>query len=435
MAAATAANFVVCKHLARHNALCATAFKRAKSTKAAKTSSTASDNNDTLGVAKKGPSAAKAVKKFNFENLSLFGPVLKSSKGTKLDKGLRLSYLDERAPRRVRTPRLACEEPETARIVKAGERVYRSQLEADLLDALTTTVSDEEAARLAASSEDSEHRFDIRIPTKSFDLEATLNFPLLNFVRDGVSDDEDDVLGCEEAETTPITHEATTTTTPHDAAESSQQAVRYPSVTNILKNTMDEQSKLRLEKWKEKMVAEMGEEGFKNYQESILSQGKSLHTNIHDMLSGTPKDEIVVQPENEGHWRSLGSFWPDITKVAHLESAVCHPHLQYRGIVDCVAVCRNELVLIDWKTSKKLKPRLSDTYDSPLQVAAYMGALNYDESYKIQVRDAMIVIAYEDGSPCQVHHLGPAVCQGHWQRWLRRLRAYWNLLQQGSPGL
>ncbi|KAK8782939.1 hypothetical protein V5799_015716 [Amblyomma americanum] len=179
----------------------------------------------------------------------------------------------------------------------------------------------------------------------------------------------------------------------------------------------------------------MGEEGFKNYQESILRQGKSLHSNIHNMLNGTPKDEIIVQPENEGHWRSLEFFWPDISKVAHLESAVCHPHLQYRGIVDCIAVCRNELVLIDWKTSKKPKPRLSDTYDSPLQVAAYMGALNYDESYKIQVREAMIVIAYEDGSPCQVHHLGPTVCQAHWQRWLQRLRTYWNLLQQSSPML
>ncbi|XP_050037473.1 mitochondrial genome maintenance exonuclease 1-like [Dermacentor andersoni] len=418
MAAAMAANFVVCKSFARHSALVRdTACKCMKATKATKTPVTASEGDAKARATKKPASAAKAVKKFNFENFSLYGPVLKSTKGTKLDKGLRLSYLDERAPRRMKTSRLACEERETARIARAGERVYRIQLEAELLDALTAT--DDETARLEAASEDAEQRVNISVPTKSFDLEATLNFPLLNFLRDGVPDDDNDASG-----------EEVVATTPQDAAQDCRKTTKYPSVTTILKDTMDEQSRFRLEQWKQKMVAEMGAESFKKYQESILSQGKSLHVNIRDLLGGTPKEEIVVQPENEGHWRSLESFWPEIGKVAHLESTVCHPHLQYRGILDCVAVCRDELVLIDWKTSKKPKPLLSDTYDNPLQVAAYIGALNYDDNYKIQVRDAMIVIAYEDGSPCQVHHLGPALCQRHWQRWLQRLRTYWNRLHQ-----
>ncbi|XP_077537496.1 mitochondrial genome maintenance exonuclease 1-like isoform X1 [Haemaphysalis longicornis] len=403
------ANFVVCKSFARHYALRDMVVCRCmKSTKAAKSSASTPDITSSPPVPKKGASAAKAMKKFNFENLSLFGPVLKSSKGTKVDKGLRLSYLDERAPRRVRTPRLACEDPETVRIARASERVYRTQLEAELLDALAA-ISDEEAARLNA--EDRSGKVDIQIPTKSFDLEATLNFPLLNFLRDGVPDEDTGELALDSPGQNP------------------EAAKGYPSVTAILKTTIDEQSKLRLEKWKEKMIAEMGADGFKTYQELILSQGKSLHANIHDLLNGTPRQEIVVQPQNEGHWRSLEPFWPELGKVLHLESPVCHPHLQYRGIVDCVAVYRNELMLIDWKTSKKPKPRLSDTFDSPLQVAAYVGALNYDENYQTQVRDALIVVAYEDGSPCQVHHLGPALCQRHWQRWLLRLRNYWSLLQ------
>lgn len=409
MATTMSANFVVCKSFARHYALRDMVCKCMKSTKAAKSSASTPDISASPQASKKGPSAAKAIKKFNFENLSLFGPVLKSSKGTKVDKGLRLSYLDERAPRRARAPRLACEDPETVRIARASERVYRTQLEAELLDALAA-ISDEEAARLDA--EDRSGKVDIQIPTKSFDLEATLNFPLLNFLRDGVL------------------YEDTGQLTLESPAQSPETAKGFPSVTAILKSTVDEQSRLRLEKWKEKMIAEMGEDGFKTYQELILSQGKSLHVNIHDLLNGTPRQEIVVQPENEGHWRSLEPFWPELGKVVYLESPVCHPHLQYRGIVDCVAMYRNELTLIDWKTSKKPKPRLSDTFDNPLQVAAYVGALNYDENYETQVRDALIVVAYEDGSPCQVHHLGPTLCQRHWQRWLLRLRAYWNLLQQ-----
>ncbi|KAH8027243.1 hypothetical protein HPB51_003750 [Rhipicephalus microplus] len=310
MAAAMAANFVVCKSsFARNSALLrGTACKCMKSTKASKNPSgaVAASNGGDARTPKKSASAANAVKKFNFENLSLYGPVLRSSKGTKLDKGLRLSYLDERAPRRLKVSRLACEEPETARVVRAGERLFRNQLEAELLDALTST--DEEAARLAAASGDAEQKVDVSIPTKSFDLEATLNFPLLNFLRDGVPEDDD-------------THVAVPTSPPQDEAQGPRKA---------------------------------------------------------------PKGEMV---------------------------------------------------LIDWKTSKKQKPRLSDTYDNPLQVAAYVGALNYDGNYKIQVRDAMIVIAYEDGSPCQVHHLGPTLCQRHWQRWLQRVRTYWNQLNQSTAML
>lgn len=256
------ANFVVCKSFSRYFALREMVCRCMKSTKAAKSSATTSDVAASPQASKKGASAAKAVKKFNFENLSLFGPVLKSSKGTKVDKGLRLSYLDERAPRRVRgTPRLACEDPETVRIARASERVYRTQLEAELLDALAA-ISDEEAARLDAEAGDRSGKVDIQIPTKSFDLEATLNFPLLNFLRDGL-EDEDDHGGERVVEGT---------------AQSPEAAKGYPSVTAILKSTVDEQSRLRLEKWKEKMITEMGEDGFKTYQECKIILAAHIHS-------------------------------------------------------------------------------------------------------------------------------------------------------------
>ena len=46
---------------------------------------------------------------------------------------------------------------------------------------------------------------------------------------------------------------------------------------------------------------------------------------------------------------------------------------------------REKLCLIEWKTSKRQKATIDSTFDNPLQVAAYMGAVNFDQQYDLNV--------------------------------------------------
>lgn len=46
---------------------------------------------------------------------------------------------------------------------------------------------------------------------------------------------------------------------------------------------------------------------------------------------------------------------------------------------------RDEIYLIDWKKSEKQKASFSATFDAPLQIAAYIGAVNASNKYSFKV--------------------------------------------------
>jgi hypothetical protein len=55
---------------------------------------------------------------------------------------------------------------------------------------------------------------------------------------------------------------------------------------------------------------------------------------------------------------------------------------------------RNKLVVIDWKTSQKQKSTISMTYDTPVQIAAYIGAINSDPNFSLKVNLSIIIIIF-----------------------------------------
>lgn len=174
------------------------------------------------------------------------------------------------------------------------------------------------------------------------------------------------------------------------------------------------------------MIAELGEEGFKEYSLNIFRQGKLFHAAIENTFTQetVSKEDTECPAEVSGYMESVSHVLTDISGVRAIESAVHHSALQYLGIVDCVAQYRGSLCVIDWKTSEKPKPLLHNTYDNPLQVAAYTGALNSDNNYSYQVDNGLIVVAYKDGSPAHAHFLNSKQIKQFWEKWLLRLEEF-----------
>ncbi|XP_012278905.1 uncharacterized protein LOC105698873 [Orussus abietinus] len=200
-----------------------------------------------------------------------------------------------------------------------------------------------------------------------------------------------------------------------------------PSVTHILNESLSEESKLRLDTWKKNMILSLGEEGFERYQSDLFMHGRMLHSSIENTLL----NKVVEVPEPiQGSFDSIKNILKDVNSVTAVETLVVHPKLQYKGIIDCVAFYRGKLCVIDWKKSERPKLTIHDTYDAPLQIASYIGALNADGNYPFEVSNGLVVVAYNSGAQASVHEINQFTLQMYWKMWLKRLQTYYTEFNQ-----
>ncbi|XP_046445847.1 mitochondrial genome maintenance exonuclease 1-like isoform X1 [Daphnia pulex] len=200
--------------------------------------------------------------------------------------------------------------------------------------------------------------------------------------------------------------------------------VDVPSVTQVLSKTMSDKSEMMLAMWRKRKIAEVGEEGLKEFMRESKLTGKELHLNIETYLRGVEYNSVKVEPRISGHWLSMKSILGSLEDVAVLESYVVHKQLKYKGFVDCVCKYKDNLVVVEWKTSQRTKSTLQDAYDDPIQIAAYIGAINADERYPLRVENALLVVAYPTGRPANVLTLDKKLCEHYWNEWLKRLEAF-----------
>lgn len=200
---------------------------------------------------------------------------------------------------------------------------------------------------------------------------------------------------------------------------------KKPSVSTILNLGGNQNKAFIISKWRKKKIEEMGEEPFKKYQKDIIQRGKTFHSYIKGVFSGTHSSI----DSNQGCVESVVDVLKDISCVIATEKRVSHYHLGYSGFLDMLALYKGIPCLIEWKTSEKPKASLTDCHDFPLQVAAYAGAINSSPYFSVPVTNGLVVIAYHDGTPAHVHKMDMQTCDYYWQQWLIRVYKYKQILE------
>ncbi|XP_055532747.1 mitochondrial genome maintenance exonuclease 1-like isoform X2 [Wyeomyia smithii] len=201
---------------------------------------------------------------------------------------------------------------------------------------------------------------------------------------------------------------------------------KSPSVNKILSATMPEPARQALLKWKAAKIALLGEDGFTELQKATLERGSNFHSCLESWLNMESPGEDKLRKADK-LWTSIEPLLEKVSRPAKIvERKVYHPFLHYNGVVDCVSCIDNQLHIIEWKTSENQKTNLSGTYDAPLQLCAYLGALKAEsELSDLDVTKGAVLVAYTDGKPAHIHSIDQTKLKRYWAAWLRRLQEYW----------
>ena len=103
--------------------------------------------------------------------------------------------------------------------------------------------------------------------------------------------------------------------------------------------------------WRKKV----GEEEADKITRQATSRGTDMHTLVEDYLHNRKLSD--VQPLSDFLFKISKSTLNRINNIHALEGSLYSKQLGIAGTVDCIAQFDGELAIIDFKTSKKPKPR------------------------------------------------------------------------------
>ena len=168
-----------------------------------------------------------------------------------------------------------------------------------------------------------------------------------------------------------------------------EELLRLVSITSVTSHF----NKHIFERWRKKV----GDEEANRVTKAATSRGTDMHTLVEDYLHNRNLSD--VQPISELLFKIAKQDLNRINNIYALEGSLYSKQLGIAGTVDCIAEYDGELAIIDFKTSKKPKPReWIDHYF--VQCMAY-GCMLY-ELTGISVKKLVIIMACENGE-CVVY--------------------------------
>ena len=131
----------------------------------------------------------------------------------------------------------------------------------------------------------------------------------------------------------------------------------------------------------------------------VLRRGNQLHELIEDYLSNKDIDLMSYSPNVAGLFMQMRDTLDNIDNIYALEKPMWSNTLCLAGRVECVAEYNGKLSIIDFKGSTRQK-REQDIENYYLQGTAY--AIMWHERTKTPIHEFNIIVASENGTPCEV---------------------------------
>lgn len=157
---------------------------------------------------------------------------------------------------------------------------------------------------------------------------------------------------------------------------------QYPSITSILSSIPNP----GLERWKRTV----GFAEAKEIARKAADRGTRLHYIVTEYLSNNVLD---LSGKSIPLFNQVRHCLDKISNIHILETPLCSARLRMAGTVDCIAEYKNELSVIDFKTSTKTKKKeWVDSYF--MQASAY--SIMYEELTGRPIDNLVLIIAVEN---------------------------------------